>query len=76
MQRHFEHIMRPSIHLRDGTADRIWTFTHLLLDEHSLVVRTKLLGIGGGEEGEEGHEGGEDDGSLADHGWLVKRVGW
>ena len=42
--------------------------THLLLEEHSLVVRSELLlRVGGGEEGEKGHEGGEDDDSLADH---------
>ena len=41
--------------------------THLLLEEHSLVVRSELLlRVGGGEEGEKGHEGGEDDDSLAD----------
>lgn len=67
--------MRPPA--RKCRSDLDSTCTHLLLDEHSLVVRAKLLAIGGGEEGEEGHEGGEDDDSLADHCcWmLVKRVG-
>ena len=78
-KRHFQHIMRlPDLHENCRSERLDLTRTHLLLDEHSLVVRAKLLGIGGGEESEEGHEGGEDDGSLADHCcWLlVKRLGW
>ena len=47
----------------DTSAARL---THLLLEEHSRVVRSEL-GVGGGEEGDKGHEGGEDDDSLADH---------
>ena len=50
------------------TSARLDDSTHLLLEEHSLVVRSELLlRVGGGEEGEKGHEGGEDDDSLADH---------
>ena len=72
-KRHFHNAHRAQASNELPIGD--WTFddstrldlTHLLLDEHSLVVRAKLPCIGGGEEGEQGHEGGEDDDSLANH---------